>query len=130
MAENALTKNDTTPDDIVRPLSKTPGSVLNVKDANDHIKATCTTVKIAIHPSMCFFIAPTISLKGKQLVMAIPRVNHNCLNLRTAYEITNNIANDAMNINNQHAQEIGNDMTVFFMYWDKVSARTALKSLS
>ena len=99
---------------------KAGGATLDVDGATKVINESCSTINLEIHPSMVLFAIPLIT-QEKKLVTTIPHVNHNSLSLKTAYEITNNIANNALGVKRKHAPEIGNDMTMFAIHYDRVS---------
>lgn len=99
-------------------MSATPDT-LDVAHAHSIINASCGKLKVQIHPSMWLYIIPLV-VQNNTVVAVIPHANHNSLSIKTAYEIINNIANNPLEINSLHAQELGNDIQVMAIYKTKV----------
>ena len=93
--------------------------MLDVAHANSVINTTCGKLNVQFHSSMWLYIIPLV-IQNDTVVAVIPHANHNSLSLKTAYEIVNNIANNPLEINNLHAQELGNDMQMMAIYKTKV----------
>ena len=81
--------------------------MLDMTHAHSIINALCGKLNVQIHSSMWLYIIPLV-VQNDTVVAVIPHANHNPLSTKTAYEIINNIANNPLDINWLHAQELGN----------------------
>ena len=93
--------------------------MLDVAHVNSIINVTCGKLNVQIHSSMWRRIIP-LHVQNNVVVAVIPYANHNSLSIKTPYEIINNIANNPLEMNSLHAQEIGNDMQMMAIYKTKV----------
>ena len=93
--------------------------MVDVAHAHSIINALCGKLNVQIHSNMWLYIIPLV-VQNDTVVAVIPHANHNSLSIKTAYEIINNIANNPLEINSLHAQELGNNMQMMAIYKTKV----------
>ncbi len=90
--------------------------------AQDYLAETTTTTIINVHPSMLAYVTPLTIDKDGDLILSIPDVNHNELNPQILYEIINNTIDNICNMQALKVQDMGQDMVMFAIKWNKVSS--------
>ena len=70
---------------------------------------------------MLAYVTPLTLDKDGDLILSIPDVNHNELNPHILYEIINNTLDNICNMDALKIQDMGQDMVMFAIKWNKVS---------
>ncbi len=85
-----------------------------------YFEQNTTRKEFFINPSMFLYIWPCTFDKEDNLIASIPRVNHNNIDAGIVYDIMNNMMGDVCKVSPQNKPEMGDDLELFAIQWNKV----------
>ena len=101
------------------PVAATPNS-RKLQEALAYFSKHTIAVEVCIHPLVLLYLWPFIFNKEGNLVANIPQVNHNNIHLGLVYQILNNMLDDVCNIKPDVLPDMGRDLELFAIHWNKV----------